>query len=65
MIIFGFSKFFLVGNWKKKHINNITSNLNNPHTKSKTYWSILKTFYNGKRIPLIPSLLKSNKRVKL
>ena len=24
---------------------------------SKTYWSILKTFYNGKKVPLIPPLV--------
>ena len=24
---------------------------------SKTYWSLLKTFYNGKKVPIIPPLL--------
>ena len=30
------------------------SKLNNPSTSAKTYLSILKTFYNGKKVPLIP-----------
>ena len=35
--------------------------LTNPKTSSKTYWSILKTFYNGKKFPLIPPLVINNK----
>ena len=34
--------------------------LNNPSTSAKTYWSILKTFYNGKKVPLIPPLQIGN-----
>ena len=30
-------------------------------TSSKTYWSILKTFYNGRKIPVIPPILKEGK----
>ena len=30
---------------------------------AKSYWSILKTFYNGKKIPFIPPILISNKLV--
>ena len=37
--------------------------LNNSLLQAKTYWSILKTFYNDKKIPLIPSLLVDNKHV--
>ena len=29
--------------------------------QAKTYWSILKTFYNDKKIPQIPSFLKDDK----
>ena len=36
---------------------------NNPATSAKTYWSILKTFDNGKEIPVIPPLLINNKLV--
>ena len=35
--------------------------LNNPKTISKTYWSILKTFYNGRKIPTIPPILMEDK----
>ena len=34
--------------------------LNNPLLQAKTYWSILKTFYNNKKIPLIPPLVVNN-----
>ena len=30
-------------------------------TSSKTYWSILKTFYNTKKAPIIPPILIENK----
>ena len=29
-------------------------------TNAKTYWSLLKTFYNGKKVPIIPPLLINN-----
>ena len=32
----------------------------NPSTSAKTYWSILKTFGNGKKVPVIPPLLINN-----
>ena len=32
-----------------------------PTTISKTYWSILKTFYCGRKIPIIPPLLTNDK----
>ena len=37
--------------------------LNNPLLQAKTYWLILKTFYNDKKVPLIPPLLIDNKFV--
>ena len=39
---------------KEDYLNIIASKLNNPKTSAKAYWSILKTFYNGKKIPVIP-----------
>ena len=36
--------------------------LNNPKTISKIYCSILKTFYSGRKIPVIPPLWKDGKR---
>ena len=35
----------------------LSESLNNPAASSKTYWTILKTFYSGKKIPLIPPLV--------
>ena len=35
--------------------------LNNPKTSSKTYWSIFKIFHNGRKIPIIPPILKNGK----
>ena len=40
--------------------NVLASKLNNPKTSAKAYWSILKSFYNGKKIPVIPPLLINN-----
>ena len=37
--------------------------INNPLLQANTYWSILKTFYNDKNIPLIPPLLIEDKFV--
>ena len=37
---------------------------NDPKTSAKTYWSILKSFYNISKIPLIPPLLVNNKTVR-
>ena len=34
--------------------------LNDPSTSAKSYWTTLKTFYNKRKIPLIPPLLVNN-----
>ena len=36
---------------KDDYQHQLSDKLNNPKTKAKTYWSILKTLYNGKTIP--------------
>ena len=41
----------------------LSTKLANPSTSSKSYWSILKTFVNGKKIPIIPPLLVNDKFV--
>ena len=41
----------------------LSDKLNDPHTSAKSYWSILKTLYNGKKIPLIPPILINNKLI--
>ena len=39
----------------------MSSRLPDPLTSPKTYWSILKTFLNNKKIPCIPPLFHENK----
>ena len=48
---------------KTSYYENLGRKLNDPTLQSKTYWSILKGFYNGKRVPVIPPLLVKNKFV--
>ena len=40
---------------KKDCYQNINRKLNDPLTSSKTNWSIMKTFFNGKKVPVIPT----------
>ena len=42
---------------KEKFYCKLSTKPANPSTSSKTYWSILKTFANGTKIPIIPPLL--------
>ena len=48
---------------KEDYHNIIASELKNLKTGAKAYWSILKTFYNGKKIPVILLLLINNKLI--
>ena len=48
---------------KSDYYNKLAQKFINPSTGSKTHWSILKTFINGKKIPLIPPLNVVNKLV--
>ena len=41
----------------------LSDKLNDPHTSAKSYWSILKILYNGKKIPLIPPILINSKLI--
>ena len=45
---------------KEDYQNFIASKLNNPKTSAKACWSILKLFYNGKKVPVIPPFLINN-----
>ena len=51
----------LVCKSKDDHHKQLARKVTNPKTSSKTCWSILKTFYNGNKIPLIPPLVTDNK----
>ena len=53
----------LISSTKALYDENLGKKLNNPLFQAKTYWSILKTFYNDKKIPLIPPLLVDDKHV--
>ena len=46
---------------KEKYYTKLSSRLADPLTSLKTYWSILKTFLNNKKIPCIPPLFHENK----
>ena len=53
----------VVAKRKEDYYNIIASKLNNLKTSAKAYLSVLKTFYNGKKIPVIPPLLIYNKLI--
>ena len=53
----------LISSTKTLYYENLAKKLNNPLLQAKTYWSILRTFYNDKKIPLIPPLLIEDKFV--
>ena len=52
-----FMLFMTATEYDEKPDNVISSS----KTSSKTYWSILKTFCNGRKIPVIPPILKEGK----
>ena len=47
----------LVYKSKKEYYQNINTKLKDPLTSSNTYWSIMKTFLNGKKFSVITPLL--------
>ena len=51
----------LISYAKDLYYENLAKKLNNPLFQAKTYWSILKSFYNDRKVPLIPPLLIDNK----
>ena len=53
----------LISKSKEKYYQRINAKLNDPSLSNKTYWSILKAFYNGKKVPIIPPLFINNKFV--
>ena len=46
----------LISKSKKEYYQDINRKLNDLLTNSKTYWSIMKTFFNGMKVPVTPSL---------
>ena len=53
----------VISRHKEEYQNYIVLKLNDPMTTTKTYQSILKTFYNGKKVPIIPPLLINDKLI--
>ena len=51
----------LIHDTKTEYHSKLAAKLVNPSTSAKTYWLILKTFANGRKVSLIPSLLINNK----
>ena len=50
----------LISRRKEEYQNHLALKLSDPMTNAKTYWSLLKTFYNGKKVPIIPPLVINN-----
>ena len=50
----------LIRDTKTEYHSKLAAKLVNPITSAKTYWSILKTFTNGRKVPVIPPLLINN-----
>ena len=48
---------------KKEYDNYLFKKLSDHSTSRKVWWSILKTFYNGIKIPFIPPIFMNNKVV--
>ena len=50
----------LILDTKTEYHSKLAAKLVNPSTSVKTYWSLLKTFANGRKVPVIPPLLINN-----
>ena len=53
----------LIASLKNKYYSKVAKRLLDPSTSPKTYWSILKTFLNNKKIPVIPPIFHDNKYI--
>ena len=53
----------LITKSKEKYYQHNNAKLNDPSLSNKTYWSILKTLHNGKKVPIIPPLFINSKFV--
>ena len=48
---------------KNDYFTCLGKKLGNPSRSIKTHWATLKTLWNGKKVPIIPSLLVNNKLI--
>ena len=53
----------LISYAKNLYHENLAKNSNNSLLQAKRYWSILKSYYNDRKVPLIPPLLIDNEFV--
>ena len=44
----------MIQNRKESYSYGLSVKLNNPQTSPKTYWSVIKSCYDGRKIPIIP-----------
>ena len=52
-----------LSNSKNSYYDRLSKKLSDPKTSPKAYWSILKSFYGDKRVPIIPPLYENNRYV--
>ena len=53
----------LVSESKTSYYNRLSRKLSDPKTSPKAYWSILKSFFGDKKIPIIPPLFCNNEYI--
>ena len=51
----------MISRRKEEYQDHLALKLGDPMTNAKTYWSLLKTFDNGKNVSVITPLLINNK----
>ena len=54
---------YLLEEFKNQYYTRLSHKLLHPKTSQKSYWSILKTFLNDKKIPYIPPPIQQDKFV--
>ena len=52
-----------ISNNRKSYFLNLSNQLNDKCLNPKKYWTLLRSFYNGRKVPLISPILKGNKYV--
>ena len=53
----------LIRKRKEDYNRHLANKLNDPQSSPKTFWKILKTFYIGNKLPLIPPIIVNDKLV--
>ena len=53
----------LISDSKKSYYKRLSNKLSNPKTNPKTYWTILKSLFCDKKVPVIPHLVHNNENI--